>query len=177
MVGTDFPKGVHHVCVAVQTKDHFLGSSDGEFAPALNVLVVCQVKGTKAGLGVVSQEDIHSFAKVGLPHLVAGLKVSGGEKLVRLRVSNCNHVRRADLRSNRDVAREVKMDRQQDELVKWHQVVRCDERNVEHQHKSFLVRFVNVGCLHQEKVGRLVDERQHAAVASDFIDTLDRFDE
>jgi hypothetical protein len=92
MVGTDFPKGVHHVCVAVQTKDLFLGTSDGEFAPALNVLVVRQIKSTEAGLGEVSQEDIPPLAKLGLPHLVAGLQVRGGEKLVRLRVSDCNHV-------------------------------------------------------------------------------------
>ncbi len=96
MVGTDFPKGVHHVCVAVQTKDLFLGSSDGEFASALNVLVVRQIKGAEASLGEVSQEDIPPFAKVSLPHLVEGLQVGGGEKLVRLRVSDCTHVGHAD---------------------------------------------------------------------------------
>jgi hypothetical protein len=73
VVGTDFPKGVHHVCVAVQTKDLFLGSSDREFASALNVLVVRQVKRPEAGLGEVSQEDVPSLAKVGLPHFVASL--------------------------------------------------------------------------------------------------------
>jgi hypothetical protein len=76
MVGTDFPKGVHHVCVAVQTKDLLLGSSDGEFAPAMNVFVVRHIKGTEAGLDEVSQVDIPPLAKVGLPHLVAGLQVS-----------------------------------------------------------------------------------------------------
>ena len=73
MVGTNFPEGVHHVCVAVQTKDLFLGSSDGEFAPAVNIGVVCQVESAEASLGEVSQEDVPSLAKVGLPHFVASL--------------------------------------------------------------------------------------------------------
>ncbi len=126
MAGTDFPKGVHHVCVAVQMKDLFLGSSDGEFASALNVLVVRQVEGTEASLGEVHQEDIPPFAKVGFPHFVAGLEVRGREQLVRLRVSDCNHVGRTDFWSYRNIAREVEMDRQRDELKKRHQVVRCD---------------------------------------------------
>ena len=67
MVGTDFPEGVHHVCVAVQTKDLFLGPSDGEFASAVNVLVVRQIESAEASLGEVSQEDVPSLAKVGLP--------------------------------------------------------------------------------------------------------------
>ena len=82
MVGTYFPKGVHHVCVAVQTKDLFLGSSDGEFASAVNVCVVRQVESAEASLGEVSQEDVPSFAKVSLPHFVAGLEVRGGEFLI-----------------------------------------------------------------------------------------------
>jgi hypothetical protein len=100
VVGTDFPKGVHHVCVAVQMKDLFLGSSDGEFASAVNVLVVRQVESTEAGLGEVPQEDVPSLAKVGLPHLVAPLEVRGGKFLIRLRVSNRNHVVSANFRSN-----------------------------------------------------------------------------
>ena len=70
MVGTDFPEGVHHVCVAVQTKDLFLGPSDGEFASAVNVLVVRQIESAEASLGEVSQEDVPSLAKVGLPILL-----------------------------------------------------------------------------------------------------------
>jgi hypothetical protein len=77
VVGTDFPEGVHHVCVAVQTKDLFLGSSDREFASVLNVLVVRQIKSPEAGLGEVCQEDIPSLAKVGLPHFVASLEIRG----------------------------------------------------------------------------------------------------
>jgi hypothetical protein len=56
-----------------------LGSSDREFALALNVFVVRQVESTEASLGEVSQEDIPPFAKVGLPHFVAGLEVRGRE--------------------------------------------------------------------------------------------------
>ena len=144
MVGTDLPEGVHHVCVAVQTKDLFLGPSDGEFASAVNVLVVRQVESAEACFGEISQEDIPSFAKVGLPHLVAVLEVSGGEKLVGLRVSDCNHVGCSDLRRNRNVSGEVEMNWQRYEFVKRHQVVRHDEWNVEHQDKSFFVRFINV---------------------------------
>jgi hypothetical protein len=79
VVGTDLPKGVHHVCVAVQTKDLFLGSSDREFASALNVFVVRQVERTEESLGKVTQEDIPPFAKVGLLHFVGGLEVFGRE--------------------------------------------------------------------------------------------------
>ena len=61
-----------------QTKDLFLGSSDGEFASAVNVLVVRQVESAEACFGEISQEDVPSFAKVGLPHLVAPLEVRGG---------------------------------------------------------------------------------------------------
>ena len=61
-----------------QTKDLFLGSSDGEFASAVNVLVVRQVESAEACFGEISQEDVPSFAKVGLPHLVAPLEVCGG---------------------------------------------------------------------------------------------------
>ncbi len=53
VVSTNFPEGVHLVCVAVQTKDLFLGSSDGELASALNVPVVCKIEGTEAHFGEV----------------------------------------------------------------------------------------------------------------------------
>ncbi len=55
-----------------------MGSSDGEFASAVNVLVVRQVESAEARFGEISQEDVPSFAKVGLPHLVAPLEVRGG---------------------------------------------------------------------------------------------------
>ena len=84
MVGTNFPEGVHHVCVAVQTKDLFLCSSDRESASAVDVGIVCQVERSEARLGEVCQEDIPSFAKVGFPHFVAGLEVGGGKFLIRL---------------------------------------------------------------------------------------------
>ncbi len=177
MVGTDFPKGIHHICVAVQTKDLFLGSSNRELAPSMNVFVGRQVEGTKAGLGEVREEDIPSLAKVGLPHFVAGLEVRGEEKLLRLLVTNCNHVCGADFWSDGDIAGEVEVNRQRDEFVKWHEVVRCDQQDVEHQHKCFLVWFVYVRCVHQEEVGRLVNEGKHVAVASDVVDVLDRLDE
>jgi hypothetical protein len=75
VVGTNFPEGVHHVCVAVQTKDLFLCSSDREFASSVDVCVVRQVESSEARLGEVCQEDIPPFAKVGFPHLVAGLEI------------------------------------------------------------------------------------------------------
>jgi len=61
VVGVDFPKGIHHIRIAVQTEDLFLCPADGELAPVLNVFGV--------------QEDIPPFAKIGIPHLVAHLKV------------------------------------------------------------------------------------------------------
>ncbi len=75
MAGVNRPEGIHHICVAVQTEDLFLSPSNGEFAPALDVLGVRKVEGTKAGLGEVLEEDIPPLAKVGLPHLVARLQV------------------------------------------------------------------------------------------------------
>ena len=75
VVGTNFPEGVHHVCVAVQTKDLFLCSSDGEFASAMDVCVVCQVESSEARFGEICQEDIPPLAKVGLPHFVTALEI------------------------------------------------------------------------------------------------------
>jgi hypothetical protein len=48
---------------------------------------------------------------------------------------------------------------------------------VKHQHKSFLVRFVDVGGFHQEEVQRLVDKGQHVTVPGDLINVFDHFDE
>jgi hypothetical protein len=94
-----------------------LSPSDREFALALDVLGIHEVEGTEARFIEVRQEDVPSLAKVGLAHLVAGFQVRGGEKLVRLRVSNCNHVCGANFRCDRNVAREVEMDRQWEKFV------------------------------------------------------------
>jgi hypothetical protein len=40
VVGADFPKGIHHLRVAVQTEDLFLSSANREFVSLLNVLGV-----------------------------------------------------------------------------------------------------------------------------------------
>ena len=44
MIDVDFPEGIHHVRVAVQTEDLFLRPADGEFASVLNVLGVGKVQ-------------------------------------------------------------------------------------------------------------------------------------
>ncbi len=75
MVSIDFPEGIYHIRVAVQTEDLFLSPPDGELAAVLDVLGICEVQGSDAGLGQVCQEDIPPFAKIGLPHLVACLEV------------------------------------------------------------------------------------------------------
>jgi len=75
VIGIDLPEGVYHVRVAVQTEDLFLSPADGELAAVLDVLGIHEVQGSEACLGQVCQEDIPPFAKVGLPHLVACLKV------------------------------------------------------------------------------------------------------
>jgi hypothetical protein len=152
VVGTDFPKGVHHVCVAVQTKDLFLGSSDREFASVLNVLVVRQIKSSEAGLGEVRKEDIPPLAKVGLPHLVAALEIRGREFLIGLRVTNRNHIVDSNLRSDGDIAGEIKMNWQRDEFVQRHEVVRCDEWYVEDQHECFVFWFVHVRGFDEEEI-------------------------
>ena len=95
---------------------------------------------------------LEPLAKVGLPHLVAPLEVRGGEFLIRLRVSNRNHIVSTNFRSDGHVAGEIEMDLQRNEFVDWHQVVRRDERNVEHQNESFLIRLVDVGGFHEEEV-------------------------
>jgi hypothetical protein len=38
VVGNDGPEGVHHICVAVQAKDLFLGIPNGELASSLDVV-------------------------------------------------------------------------------------------------------------------------------------------
>jgi len=116
VIGIDLPKGIYHICVAVQMEDLFLSPADGELAAVLDVLGICKVQGSKAGLGQVCQEDIPPFAKVGLPHLVAGLEVRGRDELVRLRVTNSDHVVRTDLWCDRNVLGEIEMYREQDKF-------------------------------------------------------------
>ncbi len=130
----------------------FLGLLRRRTASAVNVCVVCQIESAEASLGEISQEDVPPLAKVGLPHLVACLEIRGREFLIRLGVSNRNHIICANFRGDRNVAGEIEMDRQGNELVEWHEVVRSDEWNVEHQNESFLIRFVDVGSFHQEEV-------------------------
>ena len=48
----------------------------------MDVCIVCQVESSEARLGEVRQEDIPPLAKVGLPHLVAGLEIGGGKFLI-----------------------------------------------------------------------------------------------
>ncbi len=79
MIGIDLPEGIYHIRVAVQTEVLFLSPADGELAAILDVLGICKVQGSEAGLGQVCQEDIPPFAKIGLPHFVAHLKVGGGD--------------------------------------------------------------------------------------------------
>jgi hypothetical protein len=117
VVGVNLPEGVHYIRVAVQTEDLYLSSSDGELAPALDVLGVREVEGAEARLGEVREEDVPSLAKVGLPNLVAGLQVRGREELVGLRVSDCDHFCGANLWCDGNVAREVEMDREWNKFV------------------------------------------------------------
>jgi len=53
VIGVDFPEGVHHIRVDVQTEDLFLCPADGELAVVLNVFGVGEVLGPEAGLGQV----------------------------------------------------------------------------------------------------------------------------
>ncbi len=106
MVGVDFLEGIHHIRIAVQREDLSLCSVDGELAQVLNVF-----GGAEVGLGQVHKEDIPSFAKIGLPHLVACLEVPGGDELVRFGVPDSDHVVRAHLGCDGHVVGEVEMDR------------------------------------------------------------------
>ncbi len=54
MIGIDLPKGIYHIRVAVQAEDIFLGPADGELAAILDVLGICEVQGSEAGLGQVT---------------------------------------------------------------------------------------------------------------------------
>jgi hypothetical protein len=143
VVGVNLPKGIHHIRIAVQAENLFLSPSDGEFAPSLNVLGVREVESTKAGLGVVPEEDIPPLAKVSLPHFVARLQIRRREELEGMRVTDCNHVCGANLWCHGNVSREVEMDRKWYELIQQHEGVWCNQRKVEHQDESLLVRFVN----------------------------------
>jgi hypothetical protein len=53
VVGVNLPKGVHHILIAVQTEDLFLGPVDWEFSCALDVRGIREVEGAEAGLGEV----------------------------------------------------------------------------------------------------------------------------
>jgi hypothetical protein len=133
VVGVNLPKGIHHICDTVQTEDLFLCPADGEFAPLLDALGVGKVLGSQASLGEISKEDIPPHAKVSLPHFDAGSKVGRINLLVRFRVSDCDHVVYADLRSDGKVAGKVEDDWQWNEFVQRHQVVWRDQRHMEQQ--------------------------------------------
>jgi hypothetical protein len=105
VIDVDFPKGIHHIRIVVQMEDLFLCSADGELAPGLNVLSVSEVQGAKTGLGQICWEDISPFAKIGFPHLVAGLEVRRRDELVRFRVSHCDDVVVAHFRCDGDCQR------------------------------------------------------------------------
>jgi len=75
VIGIDLPEGIYHVHVAIQMEDLFLSPANGKLAAVLDVFGICEVQGSEAGLGQVCQEDIPPLAKLGLPHLVARLKV------------------------------------------------------------------------------------------------------
>ncbi len=92
-------------------------------------------------------------------------------------MSNGNHVVWSDLRGDGNVAGEVEIHWQRDELEKWHQVVRCDQWNVKNEYECFLVQLVDVGRFGEEEIRRLVDERKHVAVCGDFVDVANDFQE
>ncbi len=75
MISADGPKGVHHVCAAVQPKDLFLGIPDGDRPSALNVIGAGKVESLDACFGQIRLEDIPSVAKISLPHLDAVLEI------------------------------------------------------------------------------------------------------
>ncbi len=133
MFGIDLPEGIYYVCVAVQTENLFMSPADVELAAVQDVLGICEIQGPEAGLGQVCQEDIPSFAKIGLPHLVASLEVRGRDELLRLGVTNCDHVVISNLRGDGNISGEVEMYWKWDKVIKWHQVVWHDERYVHHQ--------------------------------------------
>jgi hypothetical protein len=91
-------------------------------------------------------------------------------------VTDSNYVVCTNLGNDGHVAGEIEMDRQLDEFVESHQIVRCDEGNVEDQNESFLIRFVNVRGFDENEVRRLVDKREHVAVLCNFIDVLHHCD-
>ena len=73
-------------------------------------------------------------------------------------MSDSDHVVWPDLRCDRNVAGEVEVDRQRDELKQWHQIVGCDQRNVKDEYECFLVRLVDLGGFYEEEIRQLVDE-------------------
>ncbi len=59
-------------------------------------------------------------------------------------MSDSDHVVRPDLLSDSNVAGEVEVHRQRDELEERHQIVRCDQWDVEDEDECFLVRLIDV---------------------------------
>ena len=64
--------------------------------------------------------------------------------MIRFGVADSDHVVWPDLRCDRNVAGEVEVDGQRDELKQWHQIVRCDQWYVKDEDECFLVRLVDV---------------------------------
>ncbi len=82
MVGADFPEGIHHIRIAVQTEDLFLCSADGEFGLVLNASGIGKVQCTEAGLCQIHADDIPFFCQSRFPHLDAVLEIGGRQDLV-----------------------------------------------------------------------------------------------
>jgi hypothetical protein len=80
-------------------------------------LASARYKAPRQVFGQVCQEDIAPFAKISFPQFVASLKLGGGDDLVGLQMSDCDHVVGADFQCDRDVAGEVEMDRKRDEFI------------------------------------------------------------
>ncbi len=93
MIGVNLPEGIHHIRFAVLTKDLFLSPSDGEFALALDVLGVCEIKGTKACLCEVHSLGGHSSpCKSRSPpscYRIASLWMKGAGMTVSIQRQSC----------------------------------------------------------------------------------------
>jgi hypothetical protein len=97
--------------------------------------------------------------------------------LVGFPVPKSNHVIDADIWGDRNIAREIEIDRNRDKFKKRHEVVRRNQWHMQDKHENVLLRMVDVWCFNEKGIQRFIDEGEHLGFFSHFIDVVHNFEE
>ena len=87
-------------------------------------------------------------------------------------VADCDEILFADIRNDGDVGREVEINRQRDEFVKWKEIFGFDERNVKDEDYCRFFRAVNERSFQLVKIRRLINEVVEFVPGSRILDVV-----